>query len=98
MLPSPLMSPYSFRMEPVDPFVYVGCGGTMPLANPPSACTGAPEPPVSVWGYGNVAVNVLATVLTAVTVTVSWHGSVTTHGVGPPTSITSCSPTKNPLM
>src|SRR4051794_8371081 len=85
-------------MEAVDPFVYVGCGGTMPLANPPSACTGAPDPPVSACGYVNDAVIVLPTVFTPVTVTVSWHGNVTTQGVGPPTSITSCSPTKNPLI
>ena len=45
MLPSALMSPYSFSTVPVEPFVYDdgdAVGGTMPLAKTPLAWIGAP--------------------------------------------------------
>src|SRR5205807_3364033 len=51
MLPSPLISPYNFKTDAVDPFKKPGCGGTMPLAKPPITWTGA----LTRWGYANAA-------------------------------------------
>ena len=53
---------------------------------------------LALCGYVNVAVICFPATFTAVTVTVSAHGWMTTQGVGPPTSTTSCSPTKKPVI
>ena len=66
----------------------------MPVPKPPSAWTDV----LALCGYANVAVICFAATFTAVTVTVSAHGWMTTQGVGPPTSTTSCSPTKKPVI
>src|ERR1043166_8794739 len=93
MLPSPLTSPYNFKVLAVDPLGY-GAGGTMPVPKPPSTWIGAPTR----CGYTNVAEICFAAVFTPVTVTVSWHGETGTQGAGPPTSTINFSPTKNPVI
>src|SRR5437868_9703942 len=79
MLPSLLISPYSFSTVPVEPLANeagAACGGTIPVANAPKEATGAP----AAWAFTNVADGDEEV---PVTVTVSWFAPTSTVNTSP---------------
>src|SRR5258708_11501546 len=87
MLPSPLMSPYSFSVFAVEPLA-IPVGGTMPVAKPPSTAIEMGEPATTVCERVKQAVSVVADGM-AVTANVSDES---------PSKVVNHSPTNIPVV